>query len=56
MSQTSLTKAPHGRWPLAIPLMVGILIVGGVIAAGPLNTAIDRAPVAADNALGRRQS
>lgn len=47
MSQTSLTKAPHGRWPLAIPVMVGILIVGGVMLAGPLNTALDRAPVAA---------
>jgi hypothetical protein len=27
--------------------MLGILIVGGVTLAGPLNTALDRAPVAA---------
>ena len=47
MSQTSLSKAPHGRWPLALPIMVGILAGGGVALAGPLDTALDRAPAAA---------
>ena len=47
MSQTSLTKAPNGRWPLAIPIMTGVIVVCGVTFAGPLETALDRAPVAA---------
>ena len=47
MSQTSLTKAPSGRWPLAFPIMVGVIVVCGVTFAGPLETALDRAPVAA---------